>query len=106
MGRWFLALVFALTAFPARTQAPPEMHPYFWQPLAVCFFKTQIVDEMAKLKQKARATFRDTKTGKVLVIYTNVEDRTWFLVVNYIDHPHGCIVQRGDKYRIQFGRPI
>ena len=106
MAKWFLALAFALMAFPARTQAPPEMHPYFWQPLAMCFFKTLIVEEMEKIHQKAAATFRDSKTGKVLVIYTNMEDSTWFMVVNYIDHPHGCIVQRGDQYRLYFGRPI
>ncbi len=80
-------------------------HPYFWEPLPICKFKASLANDLEKTRHMASASFRDTLKGQVLVVYSHSEDRTWFLVVNYLDRPHGCIVQRGDKYNLYFGKP-
>ena len=103
-----LAIIMALSTGAVASEDIPLSggHPFFWEHLPVCRFKEPLLADLGKLHYHARATFKDTLKGQVMVIYLHRRNGTWFLVVNYIDHKHGCIVARGDRYKLYFGKPL
>ncbi len=84
-----------------------QEHPFNAKPLPACWHKDVLYETMVKpLRYRLSWSGKFREQDETLAMFVNDKEGAWFLVAMKIDSIRACILARGDKSRLWFGRSM